>query len=324
LGAALACAVLSGLAEGFLRLFTPSEFDAYMGEQSLRAGIYRPDPDFCVAYRSWEEFREDNATRLAAYLPFDIRMESGKLWAFFGNSFVHAPGMLADHARAVVHDRCIFNLGRNEELYLRLAQIRLLLEHGLSPERIFITLMPVDLISLGRQPLNTIRVTAKGAIAYEPRLPTGWAGSLVRHSRLAWCAWLRAGEQVGDPGFRLADLNHAVEPTLIRDLSWLFGNLARVTREHHVSVTIVLIPNYEQIFGQAGFAFQDTLGPILKKQGFDVLDPRDTFCCHSDHPALFVPDKHFSPLGNQLLVGALLDHIRRKQLAQAGAGVPSQ
>ena len=36
---------------------------------------------------------------------------------------------------------------------------RLLLENGLAPERIFVELMPVDTLTIGRQPLDSMRIT---------------------------------------------------------------------------------------------------------------------------------------------------------------------
>src|SRR6516162_3402831 len=134
LGFALAVVLLGGLAEGYLRLFPPRDLYPYLGEDCPLTGIYKPDDDFSVTYQSWEALRDDNADRLREYLPLGADAGGRRLWAFFGNSFVQAPGMLADHTRAGVPDHRIFNLGRNEHLFLRLAQIKLLLENGLRPE----------------------------------------------------------------------------------------------------------------------------------------------------------------------------------------------
>jgi hypothetical protein len=282
-------------------------------------GIYAPDDDWGVTYRSWEAFCSENARDLGRYLPWDDDHDDRRLWAFFGNSFVQAPGMLADHARARVRERLIFNLGRNEPLPLRMAQVQLLLDHGMKPERIFFNLMPVDLIQLGKQPLTTFRVTANGALAFEPRLPGGFLGMLVRHSQLAWSFWFRTGQHEGNPRFRLASLTDKVDEPLRSDLRHLFDGLARVTRNHAVPVTVLLLPNFEQVMGKAGFAFQDTLAPMLRRQGFDVFDARAAFCRPMQPESLFLPDKHFTAAGNQILLGKLLDHLQRPDmLAQAG------
>jgi hypothetical protein len=309
LGCSLAVALLAGVGECYVRLFPARDFDAYGGGQSTATGIYAPDAQFGVSYRSWEAFCADNKQELSRYLPWPAPQAGKKIWAFFGNSFVQAPGMLADQARGVVSERRIFKLGRNEPLPIRLAQIRLLLDHGMNPERIFFNLMPVDLIQLGTQPLATIRVTSTGGLSFQPRLPRGALGWLTGHCQLARTAWFRAGQHEGNPGFRLADLNDRVDEPLLGDLHRLFAGLSRIAQSKNIPVTILLIPNYEQVLGKAGFAFQDTVTPMLSRQGFDVFDPRDAFRRHGDHRALFLPDKHFTELGNRILLTQLLDHL---------------
>lgn len=133
-----------GFSETFLHLFPLKEHHLYLGEASPVSGMYKADPDFAVTYESWEVFYSENKERLQPFLPFHEMHRGRRIWAFFGNSFVQAPGMLADLAREKVQHRRVFNLGQNEELFLRLAQIKILLEHGLVPERIFAALMPVD------------------------------------------------------------------------------------------------------------------------------------------------------------------------------------
>jgi hypothetical protein len=308
-GCILPPAILGILAELYLSFFPPKDLHSYLGDSSPLSGIYRSDEDFGATYVSWEQFQEANADRLEPYLPLRHPRDGRPIWAFFGNSFVQAPGMLADQARMHVTDHCIFNLGRNEHLVIRLAQIKLLLEQGLAPERIFVELMPLDLASLGEQPLATLRVSSRGALLYEPRLPSGPLGWLMRHSRAAFTAWCRSGRQRGNPDFRPSRLTERLEEPLLGDLRLLFERLARRAREHQVDVTVVLIPNHEQIQGRAPFGFQDTLTPLLRQQGFDVFDPRQVFCSYADRTALFVPDKHFSTKGNELLLAELLHHV---------------
>src|SRR5262249_20824210 len=156
-----AAILLLGLAECFLRLFPPQDLHPYLGEESPLTGIYQPDEDFGARYASWEALAADNARRLAPYLPLE-RAGGGRMWAFFGNSFVQAPGMLADTVRQQLPDRPVFNLGKNEPVFLRFSQVQLLLDHGLKPQRLFVELMPVDLLTLGEQPLCTLRVTSRG------------------------------------------------------------------------------------------------------------------------------------------------------------------
>jgi hypothetical protein len=311
LGCALAVALLAGLAEAYLRLFPPGDLHPYLGEASPLTGPFVPDDDFAVQYRSWDDFAADNAEGLRDFGPLPTSPGDRPVWAFFGNSFVQAPGMLGDTARANVRGHRIFYLGKNERLEVRLAQVRLLLEHGLEPERLFVVVMPPDLLALGDQPLATYQVTARGAITYRPRLPAEPAGWLTEHSRLALTAWCRTGLQRGNSHFSRAALSHDVEEPLLGDLRHLFGNLARLTRERHFPVTIILIPGYNQVVDRAGFGFQDRLAPLFRELGHDVFDPRAAFC-RQPHPAdLYLPDRHLTPAGNRLLLDELLARVRR-------------
>jgi hypothetical protein len=316
-GGLLAAALLAGLAEGFLRLFPPRDLLPYLGESSPLTGPYAPDYNFGIGYRSWDAFCTDYAERLDQLGPLDH--DARPTWAMFGNSFVQAPGMLADTARARMTDHHIVKLGRNEPLVIRLAQIKLLLEQGLRPERVVILLLPLDAAPLGEQPLSTIQVTAHGALTYRPRLPGGPGAWAVAHSRLALTGWVRSGRHKGDPGFRAAQLNRGVAGPLLADLRGLFDNLARVTRAHGVPVTVILLPNHEQVMHGALCGFQDALGPVLRGQGYNVLDPRDIFAGQPDRAALFLPDKHLTPLGNALLLDALLEHLRAAEVHAVAA-----
>ncbi len=314
LGVGLAVVLLLSLAEVYLRLFPPPDLHPYLGEASPLTGLYIRDDDFAVAYRSWDAFHEDNAQRLQPYLPLCDHPDRRPLWAFFGNSFVQAPDMLADHARARVTDRRIFNLGRNEHLFVRMAQVKLLLEKGLRPERIFMLLMPIDLTNLGPQPLRTIRVTARGALTYEPRLPAGLLGWLISHSRTAFTAWARAGLQRGNPRFQQHTICRGLDEPLLGDVRRLFANLQRITAAHGVPVTVMLVPAHEQIMRREGFGLQDQLAPLLRAQGYDVFDPRDAFLNDPDRPSLFLPDKHFNERGNDLLLRELLRHLHEREI----------
>src|SRR5206468_2771259 len=268
LGAALATVTLLALAEAFLRYFPPRDLHPYLGEESPLVGLYASDEDFGLTYRSWDAFCTDNAERLAPYLPFHGNPDGRKVWAFFGNSFVQAPGMLADHARAGVPERKVFNLGRNEILPVRFAQVKLLLENGLAPERLFIELMPVDTLTIGKQPIDSMRITSRGALTYAVSGGRGPAGWLVPNSRLALTAWVRAGRQ-GNPRFNAHTLYQQIDAELLGDLRRLFAGLVRHAHAHNVPVTVLLIPAYHQVTKGAAFGFQDTLAPMLRELGCD-------------------------------------------------------
>jgi hypothetical protein len=316
---------LAGLAEGYLRLFPPRDLHPYLGEESPLTGVFKPDADFTLTYASWEAFHAENADHLREYLPFESRRDGRPLWAFFGNSFVQATGMLGDTARAALPGRRVFFLRKKEILELRLAQIKLLLQYGLRPDHIFVALMPVDVAGIGAQPLATSRVTARGALTYElPHFVPPLDG-LVQHSRVGLAACVRTGWQRGNPHFRTSTLYEGVREPLLSDLRFLFGNLARVAREHNVLVTVLLIPAYHQVRCGASCGFQDTLAAMLRGEGLDVFDPRDAFRAQPDPDGLFIPDRHFSVRGNQILLVELLRHLERqsaREVAAALAGVP--
>ncbi len=314
---AAATLVLTG-GELFLRAVPPTELYAYLGESSPLTGPYVPDPTFGVTYRSWDVFSAENAEHLRDFGALSDSSGALPIWAFFGNSFVQAPGMLADVARTRVRTRRIFNLGRNEPLPVRLAQIRLLLDHGLHPERIFVELMPVDLLLLGEQPLATTCVTSKGALTYEPRLPAPPADWLVGHSALLRTAWFRTGRHRGNPRFNKHTLYERIDEPLLSDVRHLFAGVARSAQAHDVPVTVVLIPSYHQVLFGASYGFQDTMTAVLHAQGFDVLDPRDAFAKHPTPATLFIPDKHLSDEGNALLLTELLNHVHARE-ASPGA-----
>jgi hypothetical protein len=301
-GAAVAALLLLAAGETFLRRFPPSDFRPYLGDESGLAGPFRPDERFGVQYRSWQVFVDDHPGR-------PTRIESPHCWAMFGSSFVHMHGMLADTTQAALPDRPVFNLGRNEWIYVRAAQVSLLLEHGERPERIFFVLMPLDCWPLVKHSLSQLHVTPQGGVAYVPRDPGGLGGWAIQNSRLALMAWVRTGRHEAVPSFQPRALNTAIPAPLKADLTRLLTDLGESGLRHGVPITVVLIPNHEQITDGAAFGFQDELTPLCQRAGLDVCDVRRAFLAADDKPGLFIPDKHFSQRGNRLLLGAILDHL---------------
>jgi hypothetical protein len=114
-------------------------------------------------------------------------------------------------------------------------------------------------------------------------------------------------------------LHREVPPVLRDDLARLFGALARTAREHDVPVTVLFIPTYEQIARRAPFAFQDELAALCRGLDLDVCDPRGALLAYPDVPALFLPDRHFTPAGNRVLLDELLGHLRTRGALAGGA-----
>ena len=100
-----------------------------------------------------------------------------------------------------------------------------------------------------------------------------------------------------------------VDSQVGHDTSELFGELGRLSQRYSVPITVVLIPNREQLFGSGGYALQDTLVPVARSNGLDVFDARAAFDSVADKRTLLLPDQHFNALGNRLLFTALLCHL---------------
>src|SRR5262249_43820135 len=153
-GMLLTAAVLLAGGEAFLRFFPPRDFQPYLGDESGLEGPFRRDQRWGVGYRSWEAFQALYAERLAQLGPLPDDAGGRPTWAMFGTSFVRAPGMPGDTARAALPHKRIFHLARNEPLPVRFAQADLLLEQGLRPERLFIVLLPHDVWGLADHSLD--------------------------------------------------------------------------------------------------------------------------------------------------------------------------
>ncbi|MCE9567109.1 MAG: hypothetical protein K8U57_34330 [Planctomycetes bacterium] len=297
------------LGECYLQIAPPGDLAEHLGVESPKTGPFKPDSRYGAQYRSLAALDADNPGKLDAYRHLFRNPKPPRVWAFFGSSFAQAPGMLADTTRWHVSTRTTFNLGKNEILPVRLAQAELLLDEGLPVERIFIVVIPLDGFFFALHSLEQIRVTPNGGISYDPRLPAvgGW---FVRNSRLALQSWTQTGWQVNQPNYPTRQLNDRYDGRMLADFTTAFGHFAKATARHRVPVTMVLLPNHEQTTRGAGFAFQNAITPVLREQGYDVCDVREAFLAYPDKPSLFIPDKHFSDVGNRLLLATVLEHLK--------------
>src|SRR5262245_58953677 len=309
-GFAVAAAALIAVGELALRAAPPRTVQPYLDDDD-RSGPFRSDERYGVQYRSWNTFREDYADALQPHESLFTTPDPPRTWAMFGSSFVHAPGMLADTARKFVPSRHVFNLGRNEFLYVRAAQIELLLDRGLRPERIVFAVMPLDAAVFAQHTLNMVHAGRGGALAFDPSLPPA-GGSIIRHSRLALAGWVRADLQHAVPFYKPGEMVNRVHPLIRSEMRTLFDRIGETTGRHHVPVTLLLIPNFEQVTRGAGYAFQDEMTKLAAAAGMDVCDARNEFAAYPDKPALFLPDKHFSDLGNRLLLAELVAHLHAR------------
>lgn len=302
--AGLALPLLAG--EAYVRFQPPEDLEPYLGDQSSRSGIYRPDPRLRVDYRSIDDYVPYDTPRLA-----DITWPdpSQPVWLFFGNSF--ARGMSAAVRAALPSHRVLFFREAKDEFHLRVAQARLLLENGLRADRMFFTLIPIEFARYVLRPLPWVYVNSHGSISQRFRMP-GWPlDQLLTHSWLARVAWIRTKLHHADPTFRMSRITEIVPQTVLDDFKVMFGILAEVSRKHSVPTTIVLLPDRRQILGRSDFTLQNKLIELAKGAGLDVFDPRNALLAYGDKRAMYVPDWHYSPLGDRLLLDALSAHLKQ-------------
>ena len=220
--------------------------------------------------------------------------------------------MLGDIAQHDRPDIRMFYLRRNSELPLQIAHLRLLLETGLKPERVILEVLPIELVSLLEQPLATMSVNSRGAIVYRWRPPPEPFNHLMQSSRLALLVWVRSGRAAGNPSFRPSRLTEELPASLKQDLAAIFRVVGRLSHQFHVPVTVLLLPNREQILGSAGYAPQDCQRELCRANTVDCLDTRDLFKNESDKLSLFLPDWHFSDKANRRVLDALYQHWQQQ------------
>lgn len=306
-GFAVAALAVFALGELYLRVAPPSDLAQYLPDGD-RAGPFRDDPEFGVQYRSLDALAADNPGRFDPFRPL-LRDPNARVWAFFGTSFAQAPGMLADTTRAHVPQRTTFNLGKNEAFPVRLAQAALLLDSGLKPERIFLVTIPLDALAFVQHGLDQHRATPNGGLVYAPRVPAV-GGALVRNSRLALKGWTRTTLHQNRPFYQPREVNTHIDPVARADVRTVYGHFAKRCARHGVPVTVVLLPNYEQLTRGAGCAAQEMFAEEARAVGFDVCDVTAAFRAWPNTPDLFIPDKHFSDTGNRLLLAELIAHLK--------------
>jgi hypothetical protein len=285
----------------------------FLGEASPLSGIYRSDPDLGVDYRSVADFRAQYRDRLE-------QLEQGgrpQTWAWFGNSFVQAAGMLGDMAQSDRSDVRMFYLRGNAPLFVQVAQLRLLLQSGLKADRVIVVLVPLDAVALARHPLTTISANQRGAIVYRsPAAPAPFQ-PLLHSSRLALLGWIRGGKERANPSSQSRLITEDPPACAKVDLQRLFGVIGNVCRKHSISATILLLPNREQILGRAGHALQDFERECCRANAIDCLDALDLFADENNKLSLFLPDWHFTGKANRLILDALYRHWDEQKNAKA-------
>jgi hypothetical protein len=316
----LAAGILAGLllplfaAEYYVHLKPPQDLEPYLGD-AAPSGIYRPDPVLRVDYKSIDDYTPFEAPRLADLKPLNVEQST---WLFFGNSF--ARGLSASVRERLPSHRILFFREAKDELHMRIAQLRLLLESGLKPERVFFTIIPIEVARYVIRPLKWVYVNRQGAISSKYNLPGEPINTVLEQSWLARLAWVRSKLHLADPTFRMSRITEAVPATAIEDFRTMFNALGEVSRKHGVPVTIVTLPDRRQILGESSFALQEQLSALIKSARLDKFDPSEDFLAYSDKRAIFLPDWHYTPIGDKLLLDALLKNLARPESVAAEGG----
>ncbi len=298
--------VVLAVGEAFARLSLPRDVRRQLWQDQTPERIYKPDPDIGADYRSYEDFRALHADVLRALGPLDSPQPT---WLLLGSSFVHGHKHLAETAARALPNVRIFSLKRLIEMQLRAADARQLLGQGLRPQRIFFVLTPIDMTSIGKRPLSFIEVTAEGAIKTRMRWPDPPWTPLVTNSQLATIVWIRTGRSAGDPSYNRR-FTATPPPRVQEDMLRILNDLGETSRRHGVPVTVVAIPEHNQVFGRRDFGWQETLKQLSARAGLDFLDPRRPFVEATDKLSLYIPDRHFSDHGNALLLQELIGHMQ--------------
>jgi hypothetical protein len=293
--------------EAYVRFLPPADLKPYLGDSYSRSGVYRADPLLRVDYRSANDLvPSDGTPRLADLKPLNTE----RTWLFFGVSF--AGGMARWAGQSLPSHRVLFFREIGDEFHMRVAQARLLLENGLRPERMFFPVIPIEFARYVLRPLSWVDVNRHGAITYRVRMP-GWPlDALLEHSWLARVAWIRSKLHLASPTYRLSRITEAVPQTVLDDFDLMLGALGELSRKHQIPVTIVLLPDRRQILGSSNFELQNKMSTLAKKAGLDVFDPRAVFLDYPDKRAMYLPDWHYTSLGQGLLFDALMAHLRQR------------
>ena len=309
LAAGIVIGILLPLAAGeaYVRLLPPADLKPYLGDSYARSGVYRPDPLLRVDYRSADDFvPSDGTPRLRDLTPLNV----DRTWLFFGVSF--AGGMSRWAGESLPSHRVLFFREIGDEFHMRVAQARLLLENGLRPERMFFPLIPVEFARYVLRPLSWVDVNRYGAITYRVRMP-GWPlDALLAHSWLARVACVRSKLHLASPTYRLSRITESVPQTVVDDFELMLSALADLSRKYRVPVTIVLLPDRRQILGSSNFELQSKMSALARKVGLDVFDPKAVFLDYPDKRAMYLPDWHYTSLGQGRLFDALMVHLRQR------------
>jgi hypothetical protein len=297
--------------ETYLRIDPPESIHAYLGDQSPLKGIYVPDTVLGAGYRVLADYRPLHDPKFAEMASLNSPEPT---WLFFGNSFAYGLSLAAKELRPSY--RMYYLQERKDRLHLRVAQARLLLESGLRPQHMFFTVIPLEVRAYARTPLSSVYVNRNGAINYRYRLP-GWPlDGMITQSRLGLVAWVSSGLHHSDLLLRHSQVSEFLPQPVVDDFRRMFEVIADLSRKYDVPATVVVFPHRNQILrNDSKFVMQKTLIRLGEEIGIRVFDPGSTFRAQSDRRALFLPDWHHTPRGNNLLMSSLLAEMEKSPVS---------
>lgn len=299
------------LGEAILRCAPPADLQSYIVDSRHSNGPFSADLTLGVAYRSLQSFEDDYKERTAEL----SRTNQGRpVWALFGNSFVQAPGMLGDSAQAELPGKQFYFLRRNEFMQVRVAQFRLLAQLSQKPEQALFVVLPIDLFGIAENPASLTTATASGSLARRmPSMGAGW--HWMDQSRLILAAKVRSSRGELVPGFRAKDVMRPLDPLLATELNQMFREVGNIAAKAKIPVTVVYIPNREQIMGDDSSAPQEAFKTAATYGNLPFLDTTPQFRAEADRVGLLIPDGHFSARGNQVLLAAILGGLQKSGLS---------
>ena len=298
------------LGEAFLRFAPPGDLQSYLVDSGSAKGPFFTDPTLGIAYRSLQAFEEDYKERTAEL----SRTNLGRpVWALFGNSFVQAPGMLGDTAQSELPGKQFYFLRRNEFMQVRVAQFRLLAQSSQKPEQALFIVLPIDLFGIAENPPSLTTAAASGSLARRmPRIGAGWLG--LDESRLILAAKIRSNRGKLIPGYRAKDVMAPLHPLLALELNKMFREVGNIAASSKIPVSVIYIPNREQIMGDDNSAPQEAFKAAASLGNLPFLDTTSAFRAEADKAGLLVPDGHLSSRGNHVLLAAILAELNGSDL----------
>ncbi|MEK6806065.1 MAG: hypothetical protein AABY95_05400 [Pseudomonadota bacterium] len=310
-GVTLGLVATLALGEFFVRLRMPTDLLPYLGAASTLTGIYKPDPQLRMDYRSFAEFRALNPELFDQFGPLDA---TPRTWVVLGPSFAGALGVamraqMPDH-RIYPYIRDMSGVGK-DRFHQWVAQARLLLAQGLRPERIFVVLIPQEVSRYSELPLAWCGVSAGGAMTLGYRRPAGPIGALLDVSRMGLLAWTRSTFRKPTYAKRTKYITENMPDEVVSDFRRMFGVLGETSRRYRVPVTLVLLPDHGQILRPSNFALQRSLVPLAQAAGLDVFDFAPAVLAQPDKSVLYQSDSHYTERGDALLLSELRAHLVR-------------